>query len=195
MIFGIGFPLESVLRTENPMLLTQLPKRREPEAGERASGFGVADQPISEGQLALENLRRERVDDTLGMVCLHERIMPSNLARVKTSECRLPQISWHGTLQRMADAEKPYADIAERIRWHRSLLGLEQKEYAEKANLKRSQLSNWESGDYRLSLDGARALRITYGLSLDFMFEGIDDALSMTLRMAWRDRPAVKSSK
>jgi len=83
---------------------------------------------------------------------------------------------------------KPFGDIAARLRWHRALEGLEQKEYAEKAGLKRSQLSNWESGDYRLSLDGARSLRRTYGLSLDFMFEGIDDALPMTLRAAWRDK-------
>lgn len=89
----------------------------------------------------------------------------------------------------MSRAQKPFADIAERIRRHRTLEGMTQDEYAAKAGLKRPQLNNWESGDYRLSLDGALALRRTYGLSLDFMFEGIDDALSMTLRAAWRDRP------
>lgn len=92
----------------------------------------------------------------------------------------------------MPDVTRPYDDIAERIRWHRALMGTDQREYAEKAGLKRAQLSNWENGDFRLSLDGARALRSTYGLSLDFLFEGIDDALSMTLRAAWRDRPRVK---
>jgi transcriptional regulator with XRE-family HTH domain len=84
---------------------------------------------------------------------------------------------------------RPFEDIASRIRWHRQLEQLEQKEYAERAGLKRSQLSNWESGDYRLSLDGARALRKTYGLSLDFLYEGSIDALPMTLRAAWRDKP------
>lgn len=93
------------------------------------------------------------------------------------------------------DRIRPYEDIAERIRWHRNLLGVEQAEYAAKAGLKRQQVSNWESGAYRLSLDGARALRRTYGLSLDFMIEGIDDALPMTLRNAWRDRPSVSESK
>jgi transcriptional regulator with XRE-family HTH domain len=110
------------------------------------------------------------------------------LAKVKTSEGRLSQISWHVTISAMDLSGKPFGDIAARLRWHRALEGLEQKEYAEKAGLKRSQLSNWESGDYRLSLDGARSLRRTYGLSLDFMFEGIDDALPMTLRAAWRDK-------
>ena len=85
--------------------------------------------------------------------------------------------------------QKPYEDIAWRIRWHRQLLELDQASYAQRAGLKRAQLSNWESGDYRLSLDGALALRETYGLSLDFMYAGIDDALPMTLRNAWRDKP------
>lgn len=86
------------------------------------------------------------------------------------------------------DELPPFSDIAERLKWHRAIEGLEQAEYARRAGLKRAQLSNWETGLYRLSIDGARALRRTYGLSLDFMYEGIDDALPMTLRKAWRDR-------
>lgn len=89
----------------------------------------------------------------------------------------------------MADTARPYEDIAARIRWHRALMGLTQHDYATRAKLKRAQLNNWESGDYRLSIDGARALRQTYGLSLDFLYEGIADALPMTLRQAWMDKP------
>lgn len=90
---------------------------------------------------------------------------------------------------------KPYQDIAERIKWHRSLLGLTQAQYAEKAGLNRAQLNNWEGGSHRIGLDGALALRKTYGLSLDFIYEGITDALDMTLRNALIDRPLVKNSK
>lgn len=89
----------------------------------------------------------------------------------------------------MAVKEKPFEDIAGRLRWHRDLEGLTQLEYARQIGVKRNTLNNWESGDYRLSLDGALALRKRYGLSLDFMYEGIDDALPMTLRRAWRDKP------
>lgn len=85
--------------------------------------------------------------------------------------------------------KKTFGDIALRLRWHRDLEGLTQTEYSKKIGVKRATLNNWESGDYRLSLDGALALRQTYGLSLDFMYEGIDDALPMTLRQAWRDKP------
>jgi len=91
--------------------------------------------------------------------------------------------------------DAPFHDIAQRIQWHRSLEGLTQAAYAAKAGIKRAQLSNWESGQQRVSIDGALALRHTYGLSLDFIYEGIDDALSMTLRAAWRDRPEVKASR
>ena len=92
----------------------------------------------------------------------------------------------------METSDKPFADIAERIRWHRALMGMTQDEYAARIGQKRAALNNWEGGAYRLSLDGALALRKTYGLSLDFMYEGNDDALPMTLRNAWRDRPSVK---
>lgn len=92
----------------------------------------------------------------------------------------------------MQTTAKPFEDIAERIRWHRSLMGMTQEEYASRIGVKRATLNNWEGGGYRLSLDGARALRHAFGLSLDFMYEGIDDALPMTLRNAWRDRPSVK---
>ncbi len=85
--------------------------------------------------------------------------------------------------------EKPYQDIADRIKWHRQLLSLSQEEYSEGAGLKRQQLTNWESGSYRIGLDGARALRKKYGLSLDFIYEGEVDALSMTLRKAFLDSP------
>lgn len=95
----------------------------------------------------------------------------------------------------MATDEKPYADIAERLRWHRELLGLSQADYAERINTKRSAYSLWESGSHRLSLNGALEIRRTFGLSLDFMYEGIDDALPMTLRNAWLDRPRDNASK
>lgn len=94
----------------------------------------------------------------------------------------------------METSEKPYGEIANRLRWHRELEGLTQNEYAKSIGVKRATLNNWESGDYRLSLDGAIALRRTYGLSIDFMIEGDDDALSMTLRKAWRERSLVNSS-
>jgi DNA-binding XRE family transcriptional regulator len=176
------------------MIFTQFLDGAIPTARKRASRLGVADQPLRHAD-RLKRVSREGIDDDEGLFLLHGATMPSFLTQVKPSDAGLRQNSWRGSLPDMALEDTPFGDIAERIRWHRTLLGMEQKEYAEKAGLQRSQLSNWETGATRLSLNGARALRITYGLSLDFMYEGIDDALSMTLRNAWRDRPQVNSSK
>ena len=130
-----------------------------------------------------------------GFALGHADVMTNNLSLVKTNEPDYSQKSCHVMLCGMDSTDKPFADIADRLRWHRDLEGLNQRDYAAKAGLKRAQLNNWESGFYRLSLDGALALRRTYGLSLDFMYEGNDDALPMTLRAAWRDRPEVRASR
>ena len=89
----------------------------------------------------------------------------------------------------MIDEPRPFADIAVRLKWHREMEGLTQEDYATKIGMKRARYSLWEAGTHRLSLDGALALRRRFGLSLDFMYEGIDDVLPMTLRSSWRDRP------
>lgn len=136
-----------------------------------------------------------RVDDMSNGMCEHAPLMPDNLARHKPNDHGLSQNIWRDTLSRMGNAEKPFVDIAARIRWHRSIEGLDQLEYAQRAGLKRSQLSNWEAGSGRISIDGALSLRRTYGLSLDFIYEGIDDALPMTLRAALRESPLVNASK
>lgn len=137
----------------------------------------------------------DSLDKVVSGIVFHPASMPSILARVKPSVSTLRQNSWPAMLQDMDLSDKPFGAIAARIIWHRKLEGLEQKDYAEKAGLTRSQLSNWETGTSRVSIDGAIKLRHTYGLSLDFIYEGIADTLPMTLRSAWMDRPEVKASK
>jgi transcriptional regulator with XRE-family HTH domain len=95
----------------------------------------------------------------------------------------------------MEKSDKPFADTAQRLVWHRGILGMNQNEFADSIGQKRAAYSLWEAGNHRLSLNGALAIRKRWGLSLDFMYEGIDDALPMTLRMAWRERPEVSASK
>ena len=128
-------------------------------------------------------------------ILLIQQPMTNYWSQVKTNESTSRQKSGHDLMHGMIEKDRPFADIAERLRWHRALEGLDQMQYAARAKVTRSSLNNWESGDYRLSLDGALKLRRTFGLSLDFMYEGIDDALPMTLRAAWRDSLAVKASK
>ncbi|GGE26760.1 DNA-binding transcriptional regulator, XRE-family HTH domain [Gemmobacter megaterium] len=85
--------------------------------------------------------------------------------------------------------DKPFADQASRILWHRALLQYTQDEYARRAGLKRAAINNYESGDFQIGLAAARALRKTYGLSLDFIYEGEVEALPMNLRKALLDKP------
>ena len=87
---------------------------------------------------------------------------------------------------------RPFEDIATRLKWHRTkVLGQTQAEFVESIGVKRSAYSLWEAGTQRLSLDGALVLRKKYGLSLDFLYEGNDDALPMALRNAWRENIQV----
>ncbi len=90
----------------------------------------------------------------------------------------------------MDDAKKPFAEIATRLKWHRQIAGMNQDDYARAIGLKRSQLANFENGDFRLSLDGAIALKRRFGLSLDFLFLGDTEGLPEALRTTWQDRAA-----
>lgn len=154
----------------------------------------MADRELSYTQLRPQGIEVQLVSDGLGDILCHGQVMTNNLSNVKTGFSSSSYSVSHDIVAGMDDT-RPFSDIAARVRWHRALEGLNQTEYARRAGLNRAQLNNWESGDYRLSIDGALALRRTYGLSLDFMYEGIDDALSMTLRRAWRERPLVNASK
>lgn len=95
----------------------------------------------------------------------------------------------------MPRGEKPFLDIAQRLKWHRNLSKMTQTQYAERLGFNREQYKNWESGSYRLSLDGALAIRETFGLSLDFLYLGNADALPMALRQAWMDKPRDMNSR
>ncbi|WP_180966877.1 helix-turn-helix domain-containing protein [Cohaesibacter celericrescens] len=70
-----------------------------------------------------------------------------------------------------------YADIALRLRAARSYFDMPQKDFAEAANVQQKSYNQWESGDFRISIQGAIKLRERYGISLDFIYVGNMDAL------------------
>lgn len=93
----------------------------------------------------------------------------------------------------MADAQaRPWAPIAARLRAIREIYEMNQRTFANGAGLNHKQYANWESGNYRISVDGARALRSKYGPTLDFIYDGIEDALPMNIRKALSERPRLK---
>jgi len=91
--------------------------------------------------------------------------------------------------------EKPFTAIGQRIIAIREALGLNQSEFALRADLKKSQVSNWESGLHRPSLDACIAIRETYGLSIDFIIFGNLDALPHKVAKLLESNPRVKDSK
>ena len=85
--------------------------------------------------------------------------------------------------------DTPYQDIGDRLRWHRELMGMTQAEYAAAIGVRRNSYTTWETGAQRLSLNGARAIKQRFGLPLDWLIDGDDDALPMTVRNAWLSKP------
>lgn len=152
------------------------------------------DGPILNAEAGADRVSRDKVGDILnGGFVSHADVLPYSMAIGKPYEPVVRHFSWQAMIPLMENA--PYGDIAARIRWHRAYEGLNQTDYATQAGIKRSQLSNWETGQQRVSVDGALQLRDTYGLSLDFIYAGNVDALPMTLRQALRDKPLVSASK
>ena len=96
---------------------------------------------------------------------------------------------------KMTEAIKPYVEIGRRIKAARTALGHNQRVFAQKAGFSGSQVSNWESGLYRPSLDNCITLRETYGLSIDFIIFGNLDALPHRIAKLLEDNPEVNNSK
>lgn len=121
--------------------------------------------------------------------------MPTFLEYVKPTETGFIQKTFARKIAAMPTApDKPYSDIGERLRWHRELMGKDQAQYvAPLKSVKRSAYSNWEVGSSRLSLNGALEISETYGLSLDFLYRGNADTLSLALRNAWMSSSSVKA--
>lgn len=77
---------------------------------------------------------------------------------------------------------RPFEDIAARLKMARAVEGVDQKTFAAEAGLNLSQYKNWETGAYRISLDGALMLRERYGITLEYIYVGDVDSLPMSWR-------------
>lgn len=117
--------------------------------------------------------------------------LPRNLASVKSTSSQPSPgpYAYGGGMSEEDERDRPWGDIADRLRAARKVFHMEQREFAAGAGIKHSAYRNWETGLYRVSLDGALALRKRYGLSLDFIYEGNLDALPMNIRKALSDSP------
>ena len=92
--------------------------------------------------------------------------------------------------------EKPFADIAARLRVILDVNGINNTEFARSLGLKPSATSNWLTGASRISIDGALLVRDRYGVPLDFTYcGGSVDKLPSKMHEAWLSSPRVTHSK
>ncbi|NOX39742.1 MAG: helix-turn-helix transcriptional regulator [Alphaproteobacteria bacterium] len=76
----------------------------------------------------------------------------------------------------LEDQEDNIEAVAARLRRVRTVLGLSKKDFAERAGIGEQVYGPFENANRELSLNAAKKLRRTYGLSLEFMYFGkIDD--------------------
>lgn len=189
VIGGRLLPIERIERARDASRRAHFAERAIPACREHTFGPGIPNGMVRHTKRGLDCIRPQLVSDLMDCLFVHEADNAKLFSKRQANNLHLRQINWRATIPVMEQKVRPYSDIAERLKWHRSTVGLSQEDYAASIGVKRSAFSLWEAGTHRLSLDGALALRSKYALSLDFMYEGIDDALPMTLRNAWRDRP------
>lgn len=127
------------------------------------------------------------MDDLCNMMLCHAPYTTDFSEWRNPKDYHYPQKTRNGNMRDMANSKNPFHETGLRLRWHRDFLGLEQREYAEKAKINPKTYSNWETGYAQVSLRGARSLRAAYQLTLDFIIEGVPDALPATLFKAWSE--------
>jgi transcriptional regulator with XRE-family HTH domain len=92
-------------------------------------------------------------------------------------------------------AKREVKVVTGRLRAVRAHYGLGSAEYAKQANVSPKSYSQWESGDFRISIDGAIRLHDRYGISLDFIYCGSLDGMPHKIANAVSSSPLVSSAK
>jgi transcriptional regulator with XRE-family HTH domain len=74
--------------------------------------------------------------------------------------------------------KNPHADIGGRVRRIRDAHGYTQAEMAELSGVSLGTYNGWETGYGRISIDGARRVKVLLALSLDYIYDGDMSALT-----------------
>lgn len=88
-----------------------------------------------------------------------------------------------------------FADISNRLRAIRDFFDLPSKDFAEQAEVSPKSYSQWESGKFRISIDGALKIQSRYGISLDFIYTGRLDTLPNRIATELASNPRQINSK
>ncbi len=84
-------------------------------------------------------------------------------------------------------ADRPYAEIGERVRLAIKFLGMGQGEFADHIGHARPPVSRWVNGVDRISLKGALAIRQETGFTMDWLYFGDEATLPHRLVMWLRE--------
>lgn len=86
-----------------------------------------------------------------------------------------------------------HAACAKRLRAIRDYLGFERSmDFADAIGAPRKSYSQWESGQFRISLEYAAKIQEQFGITLDYIYLGISDALSHKAATSLKESPWLK---
>lgn len=92
----------------------------------------------------------------------------------------------------------PYWKIGRRLQALRETTGMSKKDFAAFCGYNYTRYINWESGHRRMLPDEAEVLCIKFGVTLDFIYRGIEAQLPQSLVIALSSKPrdsAINISK
>ncbi|KQI66947.1 hypothetical protein AN189_17980 [Loktanella sp. 3ANDIMAR09] len=89
----------------------------------------------------------------------------------------------------------PYAEIGRRLRVLRETTGMNKADYAAICGYNYTRYINWESGHRRMMPDDAIILCEKFGVTLDFIYRGIEAQLPHSLLIAMSSKPRDKATK
>lgn len=91
--------------------------------------------------------------------------------------------------------EGRYEGIANRLRLVRDSYALSSKHFAQQAGVSIKSYSQWESGDFRVSIDGALSICARFGITLDYIYLGRIDTLPFSLGLSLQEAEATVTKK
>jgi transcriptional regulator with XRE-family HTH domain len=77
---------------------------------------------------------------------------------------------------------REFQEVGQRLRALRTGLGMSQRELCSEHGFSPAQYNNWERGARRLSIEYAQKLCDSYGLTLDYIYRGRVDGLTINAR-------------
>lgn len=97
--------------------------------------------------------------------------------------------------QQIDEEKYPYWRIGQRLQSLRETTGMSKTDFAAFCRFNYTRYINWESGHRRMLPDDAEVLCVKFGVTLDFIYRGIEAQLPQSLVIALSSNPRVKATK